>query len=223
MSIRFGESGVPIERTVASVYTIPTDSPESDGTYEWQHTTLVLVEITGGGHTGLGYTYADSSTATMIRDLLASVIQGRDVMNIPAAWSVMVAAIRNLGRPGIASMAISAVDAALWDLKGRLLDLPVARLLGAVHQAVPVYGSGGFTSYSLDQLQNQLAGWVNSGITRVKMKIGREPDADPARVKAARQAIGVEASSVRRRQWSVLAQAGPSRGPALRRPGRELV
>ena len=193
MSIRLGESGVPVERTVASVYTIPTDSPESDGTYEWQHTTLVLVEITGGGQTGLGYTYADSSTATMIRDLLAGVVHGRDVMNIPAAWSAMAAAIRNLGRPGVASMAISAVDAALWDLKGRLLGMPVARLLGTAHQSVPVYGSGGFTSYSLQQLQDQLAGWVGAGITRVKMKIGREPDADPARVKAARKAIGVDA------------------------------
>jgi L-alanine-DL-glutamate epimerase-like enolase superfamily enzyme len=159
MSKQLGETGVPVEQIVASVYTIPTDAPESDGTYEWQKTTLVLVEITGGGHTGLGYTYADASTATLVRNLLASVIHGRDVMNIPAAWSAMAAAIRNLGRPGVATMAISAVDAALWDLKGRLLGLPLARLLGSVHQAVPVYGSGGFTSYSLKQLQDQLAGW----------------------------------------------------------------
>ena len=61
----------------------------------------------------------------------------------------MTRAVRNLGRPGVAAMAISAVDVALWDLKARLLELPLARLLGAVHDAVPVYGSGGFTSYSL--------------------------------------------------------------------------
>ena len=59
----------------------------------------------------------------------------------------MVAAIRNLGRPGISSMAIAAVDNALWDLKARILDLPLVSLLGQVRTAVPIYGSGGFTSY----------------------------------------------------------------------------
>jgi L-alanine-DL-glutamate epimerase-like enolase superfamily enzyme len=87
-------------------------------------------------------------------------------------------------------MAISAVDAALWDLKARLLNLPLVTLLGPVREAIPVYGSGGFTSYSSDQLQHQLVGWVRDGITRVKMKIGRHPVDDLARVKVAREAIG---------------------------------
>ena len=94
----------------------------------------------------------------------------------------MVAAIRNLGRPGISSMAIAAVDNALWDLKAQILDLPLVSLLGQVRTAVPVYGSGGFTSYTVAELQKQLAGWTSSGIQRVKMKIGREPDKDIARV-----------------------------------------
>src|SRR5579883_1085598 len=87
-------------------------------------------------------------------------------------------------------MAIAAVDAALWDLKARLLDLPLVTLLGASREAAPIYGSGGFTSYSQEQLQNQLGGWVAMGIPRVKMKIGRDPDADPMRVAHAREAIG---------------------------------
>jgi L-alanine-DL-glutamate epimerase-like enolase superfamily enzyme len=115
-------------------------------------------------------------------------------MGIPGAWSAMVDAIRNLGRAGIASMAISAVDAALWDLKGRLLGVPVATLLGAIRPEAPIYGSGGFTSYSVDRLERQLGNWVASGIPRVKMKIGRHPEADLSRVKAAREAIGPEAS-----------------------------
>src|SRR5207237_7802064 len=101
--------------------------------------------------------------------------------------------IRNLGRPGIASMAISAVDTALWDLKARLLDLPLVTLLGAVRASVPVYGSGGFTSYSMAQLQEQLVGWVADGISRVKMKIGRHPADDLSRMRAARAAIGPRA------------------------------
>ncbi len=87
-------------------------------------------------------------------------------------------------------MAISAVDSALWDLKARLLDLPLANLLGSVRESVPIYGSGGFTSYSMEQLQRQLEGWVERGIPRVKMKIGRNAGVDLERVRAARQAIG---------------------------------
>ncbi|MGB6488275.1 MAG: FAD-dependent oxidoreductase [Steroidobacteraceae bacterium] len=102
----------------------------------------------------------------------------------------MVHAIRNLGRPGIASMAISAVDTALWDLKGRLFDVPVAVLFGAVRDAVPIYGSGGFTSYTIARLQKQLGGWAEAGISWVKMKVGRDPRADIERVRAAREAIG---------------------------------
>lgn len=111
-------------------------------------------------------------------------------MAIPAGWSAMVASVRNLGRPGVASMAISAVDAALWDLKGKLLGLPVVTLLGMARDAAPVYGSGGFTSYDLGRLEKQLGDWVASGIPRVKMKIGTHPGDDPARVRAARKAIG---------------------------------
>jgi L-alanine-DL-glutamate epimerase-like enolase superfamily enzyme len=136
-----------------SAYQIPTDQPEADGTIAWDGTTIVLVEAEGGGQTGLGYTYADEATAHLIQGELAEKVEGRDVMNISASWVEMVKAIRNLGRPGVASMAISAVDCALWDLKARLLDLPLVTLLGAAHDAVPIYGSGGFTTYSNKELQ----------------------------------------------------------------------
>jgi L-alanine-DL-glutamate epimerase-like enolase superfamily enzyme len=183
----------PIERTDVSAYIIPTDFPESDGTLQWDSTTLVVVEITGGGKCGLGYGYADHATAQLIRDKLAAIIDGSDAMAIPSAWIAMVRAIRNLGRPGIASMAIAAVDAALWDLKAKLLDTPLVTLLGASRDCVPVYGSGGFTSYSVDQLQCQLRNWAEIGIRRFKMKVGRDPQSDPDRVRAARQAIGPNA------------------------------
>jgi len=182
-----------IERLDVSTYIIPTDFPESDGTLAWDETTLVLVEPTAGGVRGLGYTYADTATARLIKDLLAGVVQGRDAMAVTGAWAAMVHAIRNLGRPGIVSMAISAVDAALWDLKARLLNVPLVTLLGVVRECVPVYGSGGFTSYSTAQLQKQLAGWAAEGITSVKMKIGTHPADDCERVHAARAAIGADA------------------------------
>jgi L-alanine-DL-glutamate epimerase-like enolase superfamily enzyme len=181
---------IAIDQIDAREYTVPTDFPESDGTLEWDATTLVVVHAFGGGEVGLGYTYADFATGTLIRKLLAKVVHGQDAMSPVANWNAMVRRIRNLGRPGIASMAISAVDVALWDLKARLLNVPLVSLLGMVRKSVPIYGSGGFTSYSDGQLRNQLAGWVEQGIRRVKIKIGRDAKADLRRVRVAREAIG---------------------------------
>ena len=138
---------VAVNQVEVSAYTVPTDFPESDGTFAWNKTTMVLVEAAAGDVRGLGYSYADLATARLITEALADVVRGRDPLNVSAAWSAMVHQVRNLGRPGICSMAIAAVDNALWDLKARLLDLPLVSLLGAAHDRVPVYGSGGFTSY----------------------------------------------------------------------------
>ncbi|MBW3603478.1 MAG: mandelate racemase [Actinobacteria bacterium] len=181
---------VPVESVDVAAYEIPTDAHESDGTLQWDSVTCVVVQVSAGDHTGLGYTYAHQSAATLIADKLADVVIGRDALQTGDAWAAMVGAIRNLGRPGIASTAISAVDIALWDLKGRLLDAPVTALLGAFHDGVEVYGSGGFTSYPVERLCGQLAGWVEQGIPRVKMKVGRDTPADPERVAAARAAVG---------------------------------
>jgi L-alanine-DL-glutamate epimerase-like enolase superfamily enzyme len=180
----------PIAKLCVFVFTIPTDFPESDGTYEWNATTLVLVEAHAGGKCGVGYSYADSSTAELIRSKLTNVVLGLDALDVGAAWGAMVHSVRNLGRPGIASMAISAVDTALWDLKAKLLNVALIKLFGQVHERVAVYGSGGFTSYTNQQLAQQLSDWVAQGIPRVKMKIGRDPAADVERVSIARDAIG---------------------------------
>jgi L-alanine-DL-glutamate epimerase-like enolase superfamily enzyme len=185
-----GIGGPHIDTVRVSTYTVPTDAPESDGTLEWEKTTLVVVELTAAGVTGLGYTYADRATAALARDTLAPELKGEDAFAIPAANRRMLARIRNLGRPGIASMAISAADNALWDLKARLFGVPLALWLGMTRAEVPVYGSGGFTSYSLERLQHQLGGWAEQGMAFVKMKVGRAPQEDPRRVRAAREAIG---------------------------------
>jgi L-alanine-DL-glutamate epimerase-like enolase superfamily enzyme len=162
--------------------TIPTDGPESDGTAEWDSTTIVIVEV----DEGVGYTYCDASCARLIREKLAPLVHE----DVRRAWLTMQRAVRNAGRPGIAACAISAVDQALWDRRARRLDAPLVDVLGAAHDDVPVYGSGGFCTYSLDRLQEQLGGWVAEGIPRVKMKLGRDPQSDPARLDAGREAIG---------------------------------
>jgi L-alanine-DL-glutamate epimerase-like enolase superfamily enzyme len=185
--------GVRIEALRVSGYTIPTDQPESDGTLAWDSTTLVLVEVCAGDTWGLGFSYTHAAAATLIDDKLRPVIESRDALDVADCWLSMIEAVRNIGRPGLASTAIAAVDIALWDLKAKLLNSPLVKLLGAVRESIPVYGSGGFTSYTTETLQKQLRGWVAHGIPRVKMKIGRNPESDLARVKAAREAIGAEA------------------------------
>lgn len=180
----------PVREIKVYAYSIPTDYPESDGTLQWNKTTLVLVEIEAGGVLGMGYTYADLATAHLIREILVDEVIGMDCMNISLAWLKMAQRIRNLGRPGIASMAIAAVDNALWDLKAKVLGLPLAKLLGQTKDCIPVYGSGGFTSYDKEKLQKQLTGWCEAGMQMVKMKIGRNPKEDVDRIKAAREAIG---------------------------------
>lgn len=179
-----------VERLDVHAYTIPTDEPESDGTLEWDSTTVVVVEAHAGGRTGLGYTYCNTAAAEVVDGQLKDVAESADPMDVRAAWLEMGAQLRNSGRPGIAFCALSAVDQALWDLKARLLDVPLVVLLGAAHDDVPIYGSGGFCSYSDERLREQLGGWAEGGIPRVKMKVGREPERDPQRLDAAREAIG---------------------------------
>ena len=183
----------PIAEVRASAFTIPTDRPESDGTLEWDATTLVVVEVMAGEIWGLGYSYGDAGAAGLVHRMLAPAVVGLDAMAVPAAWDAMVGAVRNMGRAGIAAGAIAAVDAALWDLKSRLLGVALCDLFGTVRDGVDVYGSGGFTSYGPDALAQQLAGWVDQGIAKVKMKVGRDPDADAERVAAARNAVGPKA------------------------------
>lgn len=185
------EAGAPLSRVRAHAYTIPTDKPEADGTIAWNSTTLVIVEADAGGRTGLGYTYASASVVPLIDGLLAQTLEHRDAFDVPGAWLAMQRSVRNLGREGLAATAISALDCALWDLKAKLLDVPLARLLGRMRDAVPVYGSGGFTTYTDDDLRDQFSRWIaEDGCRWVKMKIGSDPARDPHRVKVAREAIG---------------------------------
>lgn len=185
---------VAVNTLRASAYRIPTDAPEADGTFAWDATTLVVVEADAAGASGIGYTYSDASIVALIGHTLASCVVGHDAFEIRAHWQRMQHQVRNLGRSGLAATAISAIDCALWDLKAKLLGVPLIGLLGAARERVPLYGSGGFTSYSDARLQEQLASWVErDGCRWVKMKIGSDPQRDPQRVKAAREAIGDDA------------------------------
>jgi L-alanine-DL-glutamate epimerase-like enolase superfamily enzyme len=206
---------IPVTSLDVSAYTIPTDAPEADGTLAWDSTTMILVQARAGDSVGTGWTYGSAACATVVRDHLATVVIGRDAMDIGGAFDAMVKAVRNAGRPGAVGYAISAVDVALWDLKARLLDLPLHRLLGAVREQVPVYGSGGFTAYNERQLREQLTHWAaEQRIPRVKIKIGESWGTDPARdllrMQEARAIVGEDV------ELFVDANGGYSRKQAIR-------
>lgn len=176
-----GVSPTPrIERVEVEAWTVPTDAPEADGTLGWDSTTVVLVRVAAGGRSGLGWTYADVSAAEVVRAALAGVVTGLDALDVPSANEAMVRAVRNMGRPGVAATALSAVDIALWDLKARLLDVSLAALLGRCRESVPAYGSGGFTTWDDERLAREVHRWTDAGMSAVKIKIG---EADGTRVR----------------------------------------
>lgn len=181
-----------ISKSSVDVFTIPTDAPESDGTFSWDKTTMVLVQLWSGRMSAVGYTYADESTGKLAKTLLTEAVDGRDAFNHEAILQHLWRTVRNLGGTGIAAMAISGIDNALWDLRAKLLGVPLAQLLGKLRDGIAVYGSGGFTSYSDDQLQKQFSGWSGQQFSMVKMKVGSDPVRDPHRVQVARKAVANE-------------------------------
>jgi len=182
-----------ISKVEVHVQTVPTDLPEADGTSEWNAITLVLAEIFAGAETGLGYTYGSPAIGKVAEGLAETCLHGQSPFDIAFLHGRMARNIRNDGTRGLAAMAVSMLDVGLWDLKARLLGCSVANLLGKARGAVPVYGSGGFTSYSPQQLEQQFATWSEAGIRMVKMKVGADPSADPGRVKLARNTVGENA------------------------------
>ena len=217
----------PVSAVRAQAYKGPTDKREARvGTFTWDHTVRWSSggEVDeGGGERGLGYTYSDASISGLIEKTLGTVVEGADALDPPKAWNVMVKGVRNLGREGLAATAISAVDAAIWDLKAKLLDVPIAVLLCRVRDAVPIYGSGGFTTYTDNELRAQLSGWVDrDGCRDVKIKIGTDPSSDPHWRKVAKEAIG-EARLFVDANGAFLAKQGTWLRGALRRAEGLLV
>lgn len=186
-----GSAAPTVDTVSACSLTLPTsDDPEQDGTLTWTSTGIVLVEVRGAGLTGIGWSYTAPAVADLVERTLAPAVVGTAVTDVRRANTAMLVTTRNLGPGGLAAHARSAVDVALWDLKARHLGCSVTDLLGATRDEVPVYGSGGFTSLDDERLAQQLRTWVDAGMDQVKIKVGRDPRADPHRLQVAREAIG---------------------------------
>lgn len=180
---------VVLKNLNVSAYKIPTDAPEADGTIQWNSTTLVLVEVEAANKKGTGYTYADESAAFFIQHELKDLLLHKNVLDIQGINSFLMKQVRNSGTCGITMMAISAVDNALWDLKAKIFDVPLCKLIGQAKDSMLIYGSGGFTSYNKKQLQQQFSGWAEQGIQYMKMKVGTHPEKDVQRVKDAKEVL----------------------------------
>jgi len=183
-------SSDPLKSATVSAYTIPTETPEADGTADWDSTTILIVELSARDATGLGFSYTNEAAAKVAQQLIEKVVLGCDAFDIPAIHHAMDRLARNWGRPGLVSTAIAGVDIALWDLKAKLLGQSLLSLLGKCRDSIAAYGSGGFTSYTERQLIDQLTGWANEGFSAVKMKIGRDAGTDIERVAEVRRALG---------------------------------
>jgi L-alanine-DL-glutamate epimerase-like enolase superfamily enzyme len=182
---------------------------------------MVVVHLRCQNTLGLGWTYAGAGAKTVIDSMLAGIVRGRDPMSVPALNEAMVRSSRNQGRPGLVACAISAVDIAAWDLKARLLEVSLVDLLGRAIDRVPVYGSGGFTTYSADTTRTQLEQWVGDwAIPRVKIKVGeswgQNPERDLSRVELTRSVVGDDV------EVFVDANGAYNRKQAIRL-GREMV
>ncbi len=200
---------------------MPTEQPEADGTLSWTKTTVVVVHARSGGSTGLGWTYGADACRAVVNEKLADTVKGMNAMDVGAANESMVRACRNMGRPGVAAGAISAVDVALWDLKAKLLDVPIASLVGRQRDRVPIYGSGGFTTYDDATTEAQCRHWVEDlGARSVKIKVGEDwggrPERDMARVALLRRVAGPDAALM------VDANGAYSRKQAIRL-GRQML
>jgi L-alanine-DL-glutamate epimerase-like enolase superfamily enzyme len=182
---------VVIDKVEVSAYEIPTATDEeSDGTLVWDSTSVVVVQVSGGEQTGLGYTYCHPAAGQIIESKLAGILDGADALTPQVVWAQMQAQARQMGHAGIAAMAISAVDVALWDLKAKLLGVCLADALPRYRESTPIYASGGFCNYTDEQLREQVAGWSEAGFRSMKIKVGREKLRDPDRIDAVREVAG---------------------------------
>lgn len=169
--------------------TIPPPTPGAGGRGQ-----LFVHVHTDEGVEGFGLGQSNPGTREIIERAFKDLLIGRDPFDIERLWSDMFWRVRGYGRKGVAFCAISAVDIALWDLKAKALGLPLYKLLGPYADSVPIYGSGGWTNFTLAELIAETEGWVEQGVKRVKIKVGKDfgnaEREDIERVAAVRRALG---------------------------------
>lgn len=170
----------------------------ADSTRHVETIGFVVVDVsTNQGIHGIGVTYHEvggEAIREFIQYAIAPKMVGRSPFETETLYEENFHYMRGVGRKGLAYCAYSAVDVALWDIKGKALGMPLYRLLGGTNPCVPIYGSGGWTSYSTEELVAEAKMMVARGYKKIKLKVGvdggRNPSEDVRRVAAVREAIG---------------------------------
>jgi L-alanine-DL-glutamate epimerase-like enolase superfamily enzyme len=176
----------------------PVPGGLADATRKVETIGFVIVRVTTDqGLEGIGVTYHEvggEATCELINRNMAPKLIGRDPLETEAIWQELFHYLRGIGRKGLMFCALSAIDIALWDLKGKIVDLPLCKLLGGARTKVPVYASGGWTSYSDEELVDEIEGMIARGFTAVKFKVGFDGGQnlrrDAERVRKVREAVG---------------------------------
>jgi len=187
-----------ISKIQVHLVSAPVTGGFSDATRQVEKVGFAVVRVTTDqGLEGLGITYHEvggEATKALIERNMTPRLIGRDPFETEVIWADMTSYLRGVGRKGLMFCALSAIDIALWDLKGKITGLPLYRLLGGTERRVPVYASGGWTSYSDEQLVEEITGMVRQGYRMVKFKVGveggRNLRRDVERVAKVREAVG---------------------------------
>ena len=186
-----------ITHVQARLFAVPLNEVLVDAKHgDHSHFHLITATVTlDDGRTGTGYTYnggrGGHATAAMITHDLAPFLIGQDADAVEALNEAMQWHMHYVGRGGILSFAISAVDIALWDLRCKARGKPLWQVAGGAGQSCKAYGGGIDLAFPLPKLLNHVQGYLDAGLNGVKIKIGQPTEAeDIARIRAVRQQIG---------------------------------
>ena len=184
-----------IERLETAYYRLPLTGMGDGGHGAIESEELITLKLDADGLVGHGYAYTigrgGRAIQALIENDLAPLLLGQDESRVEALWETMWRRLLYVGRGGLASFGIAAVDIALWDLRGLRENKPLYALAGGVAREIPAYGSGVDLPKPLDDLLRQVEGFVGRGFPGIKVKIGRmDPHEDEERVAAVRRLIG---------------------------------
>jgi len=189
-----------ISKVDVHLVSVPIKAGFSDATRKVETVGYTIVRIaTDQGLEGFGITYHEvggEATKSLILKNMAPKLIGRSPLETEVIWQEFFHYLRGVGRKGLMFCALSAVDIALWDLKGKIVNLPLYKLLGGNKTKIPVYSSGGWTSYADQELVDEMKSMVKQGYSLIKFKVGveggRNPRRDLERVRKVREGVGPE-------------------------------
>jgi L-alanine-DL-glutamate epimerase-like enolase superfamily enzyme len=188
-----------IESIASRIMALPADEPLADGPTVSGTRDFVVVRITTkDGIEGIGATFFGGPLTPALKaavDNLGALIVGDDPLRVEAIADKLRAAASSCGPGGIFTLALSAIDIALWDIKGKALNQPVAALLGGHRTRVPTYASGALMRhFSLDQCAKSAELLVKRGFTQMKTQLAlpgeTSPEREVERIRVLREVVG---------------------------------